>query len=48
MPHTLTATVLGRTDNGRNTWRLKGTTITYAAWQDNLPGNQPATGRSEV
>lgn len=47
-PSAASATVLGRTDNGRNTWRLKGTTITYAAWQDNLPGNQPATGRSEV
>lgn len=47
-PSAASATVLGRTDNGRNTWRLKGTSITYAAWQDNLPGNQPATGRSEV
>ena len=47
-PSAASATVLGRTDNGRNTWRLKGSTITYAAWQDNLPGNQPATGRSEV
>ncbi|MFZ2987533.1 DUF4357 domain-containing protein [Ideonella sp.] len=46
-PSAASATVLGRTDNGRNTWRLKGTTITYAAWQDNLPGHQPATGRSE-
>lgn len=47
-PSAASATVLGRTDNGRNTWRLKGTSITYAAWQDNLPGNQPASGRSEV
>ena len=47
-PSAASATVLGRTDNGRNTWRLKGSSITYAAWQDNLPGNQPATGRSEV
>lgn len=46
-PSAASATVLGRTDNGRSTWRLKGTSITYAAWQDNLPGNQPATGRSE-
>ena len=37
------ATVLGRTDNGRNSWRLKGSAITYAAWQDNLPSSQPAT-----
>lgn len=47
-PSAASATVLGRTDNGRNTWRLKGTSITYAAWQDNLPGNQPVTGRSEA
>lgn len=47
-PSAASATVLGRTDNGRNTWRLKGTSITYAAWQDNLPGSQPVTGCSEV
>lgn len=47
-PSAASATVLGRTDNGRNTWRLKGTSITYAAWQDNLPGSRPATGRSEA
>lgn len=47
-PSAASATVLGRTDNGRNTWRLKGTSITYAAWQDNLPSNQAATGRSEA
>ncbi len=46
-PSAASATVFGRTDNGRNTWRLKGTTITYAAWQDNLPSSQAATGRSE-
>ncbi|WP_186085609.1 DUF4357 domain-containing protein [Burkholderia gladioli] len=40
-PSAASATVLGRTDNGRNSWRLRGTTITYAAWQDNLPANQP-------
>lgn len=47
-PSAASATVLGRTDNGRVTWRLKGTTITYAAWQDNLPGNQLAAGLSGV
>lgn len=46
-PSAASATVLGRTDNGRNSWRLKGSSITYAAWQDNLPSSQPATGRSE-
>ncbi|MDA3671200.1 DUF4357 domain-containing protein [Burkholderia cenocepacia] len=39
-PSAASATVLGRTDNGRNSWRLKGTTITYAAWQDNLPADK--------
>lgn len=47
-PSAASATVLGRTDNGRNTWRLKGTSITYAAWQDNLPANQATSGRVEV
>lgn len=40
-PSAASATVLGRTDNGRNSWRLRGTTITYAAWQDNLPASEP-------
>lgn len=47
-PSAASATILGRTDNGRNTWRVKGTSITYAAWQSTLPDNQPATGRSEA
>jgi hypothetical protein len=47
-PSAASATVLARTDNGRNTWRLKGTSVTYAAWQDNLPSHQPATGRGEA
>lgn len=47
-PSAASATVFGRTDNGRNSWRLKGTSITYAAWEDNLPANQPVTRRSEV
>lgn len=46
-PSAASATVLGRPDNGRNSWRLQGTSITYAAWQDNLPAGQPASGRSE-
>lgn len=47
-PSAASATVLARTDNGRNTWRLKGSSVTYAAWQDNLPATQAATGRAEV
>jgi hypothetical protein len=46
-PSAASATVLGRTDNGRNSWRLKGSSITYAAWQDNLPSSRPTSGRSE-
>ncbi|MDC8770937.1 DUF4357 domain-containing protein [Roseateles albus] len=46
-PSAASATVLARTDNGRNTWRLKGSSVTYAAWQDNLPAHQAATGRGE-
>lgn len=47
-PSAASATVLGRTDNGRTSWRLKGTSITYAAWQENLPAGRPATGRGEA
>lgn len=47
-PSAASATVLGRTDNGRNTWRMKGTSITYGAWQDNLPSGTPATGIVET
>ena len=36
-PSAASATILGRTDNGLNTWRLKGSSITYRAWKDNLP-----------
>lgn len=46
-PSAASATVLGRPDNGRSSWRLFGTSITYGAWQDNLPEGQPASGRSE-
>lgn len=46
-PSAASATILGRPDNGRTSWRLHGTSITYAAWQDNLPEGQPASGRNE-
>lgn len=46
-PSAASATVLGRTDNGRNSWRLLGTSITYAAWQNHLPDTQPTSGRCE-
>lgn len=47
-PSAASATVLGRPDNGRASWRLQGTSITYAAWQDNLPEGQSASGRREI
>lgn len=47
-PSAASATVLARTDNGRLTWRLKGTAVTYAAWQESLPKGHPATGRAET
>lgn len=47
-PSAASATVLGRTDNGRNSWRLKGTSITYAAWEEALPQNRSTTGRTET
>ncbi len=36
-PSAASATILGRPDNGRTSWRVQGTSITYAAWQDNQP-----------
>ena len=33
-PSAAAAVVTGRTANGRNEWRIKGTTTTYAQWQD--------------
>jgi hypothetical protein len=36
-PSAASAAILGRNDNGRSTWRVKGTSITYAAWKANRP-----------
>lgn len=47
-PSAASSTVLGRADNGRISWRVKGTSITYAAWQDNLPDKEPGTGSLEL
>lgn len=41
-PSAASAVVVGRADNGRTTWRIKGSTITYGAWKDNQPANQAA------
>lgn len=45
-PSAASASVLGRTDNGRTSWRLKGSSVTYAAWQENLPNGVPSSGDS--
>jgi hypothetical protein len=36
-PSAASAAVLGRNDNGRSTWKVKGTSITYSAWAANQP-----------
>lgn len=47
-PSAASAVVLGRPDNGRTSWRLSGTTITYAAWQDQLPPSEHVSGEAEA
>ena len=47
-PSAASATILARADNGRTTWCLKGSQVTYAAWQDTLPASQAVTGRGDL
>ena len=47
-PSAASAVVLGRPDNGRTSWRLLGTTITYAAWQEQLPVSEQLSGEAEA
>lgn len=47
-PSAASAVVLGRPDNGKNSWRIKGTTVTYGAWQDNLPAALATSGQSDL
>ncbi|GAB4217891.1 MAG: hypothetical protein Fur007_21530 [Rhodoferax sp.] len=47
-PSAASATVLGRTDNGRTTWRLAGTAQTYADWAQTLPAGHSITGQTEA
>lgn len=35
-PSAASAVILGRNDNGRTSWRIKGNGITYAEWQEQL------------
>jgi hypothetical protein len=46
-PSAASAVVLGRPDNGRTSWRLVGTSITYAAWQESLPQGRETSGDAE-
>lgn len=46
-PSAASATVLGRPDNGRLSWRMEGSSITYAAWQASLSSDVSASGRAE-
>lgn len=46
-PSAASAVVLGRADNGRKSWRLKGTTIDYGTWLDGQSADQRASGRRE-
>lgn len=42
-PSAASAVILGRPDNGRTTWLLKGSGLTYAQWDEGVsPGNVPA------
>ena len=47
-PSAASAIVLARPDNGRTSWRIKGTTIPYAAWYDNLPEPESASEHAEA
>ncbi len=40
-PSAASAVVVGRADNGRNSWRIRGSTITYGAWKDNQTASAP-------
>ena len=46
-PSAASAVVLGRPDNGRLSWQLKGTAQTYADWQKGLPADTPVSGDQE-
>jgi len=43
-PSAASASILGRPDNGRISWLLKGTSHTYAEWQQGLPAGAVVTG----
>ncbi|MGH1449662.1 MAG: DUF4357 domain-containing protein [Pseudomonadaceae bacterium] len=46
-PSAASAVILGRADNGRTSWRLKGTTIDYGTWLNSQSLERPATGRND-
>ncbi|MFZ2972351.1 MAG: DUF4357 domain-containing protein [Ferribacterium limneticum] len=43
-PSAASATILGRPDNGRTSWLLKGTRHTYGDWQQGVPAGMVGTG----
>lgn len=47
-PSAASAVVLGRADNGRASWLLQGTTISYGAWLESQSTDRPASGRHEA
>ncbi|MEG1564701.1 MAG: DUF4357 domain-containing protein [Bacteroides sp.] len=46
-PSAASSVVFARSDNGQTSWRLKGTSINYAAWRANLPSPQDALEKAE-
>lgn len=46
-PSAASAAVLGRADNGRLSWRIKGTSKTYAQWQEERVAAVGPTGGNE-
>jgi hypothetical protein len=46
-PSAASAIVVGRPDNGRDSWRLKGTSITYNAWLKAQTLDKQLSGRAE-
>lgn len=47
-PSAASAIILGRPDNGRLSWRLKGTSQTYADWQHALRGGEVVEGNADA
>lgn len=46
-PSAASAVIVGRPDNGRDSWRLQGTSITYNAWLNGQANDRQLSGRVE-